>query len=36
MPVEQMNITLSPQMARFIRDKVEKGGSSAKRRSKAG
>ena len=24
-PVEQMNITLSPQMARFIRDKVEKG-----------
>ena len=25
MPVEQMNITLSPQMARFIRDKVEKG-----------
>ena len=25
MPVEQMNITLSPQMVRFIRSKVEKG-----------
>ncbi|MGD1074354.1 MAG: type II toxin-antitoxin system ParD family antitoxin [Bryobacteraceae bacterium] len=25
MPVEQMNISLSPQMARFIRGKVKKG-----------
>jgi putative addiction module CopG family antidote len=26
MPVEQMNISLSPQMARFIREKVKAGG----------
>lgn len=25
MPIEQMNISLSPQMARFIRGKVKKG-----------
>ncbi|HWZ43238.1 MAG TPA: type II toxin-antitoxin system ParD family antitoxin [Candidatus Saccharimonadales bacterium] len=25
MPIEQMNVSLSPQMARFIRDKVRKG-----------
>lgn len=25
MPIEQMNISLSPQMARFIRSKVKKG-----------
>lgn len=25
MPIEQMNISLSPQMARFIREKVKKG-----------
>jgi putative addiction module CopG family antidote len=25
MPIEQMNISISPQMARFIRDKVKKG-----------
>ncbi len=25
MPIEQMNISLSPQMARFIRDRVKKG-----------
>ena len=26
MPIEQMNISLSPRMARFIRGKVKKGG----------
>ena len=26
MPIEQMNISLSPQMARFIRGKVKNGG----------